>query len=109
MSCHHPSLKEAHDDPMAELMAIFASVHRVPPMAVGSKELNIVGDQTGIRGGWFNFPWNFDPRWLKNCDGYKKHYKWFKLDDNFRYVGLSESAKRECELEIERMNNSEKQ
>ena len=22
--------------------------------------------------GWFNYPWNFDPTWLLECDGYEK-------------------------------------
>lgn len=57
---------------MMNIMAIFASVGRVQPMAIGSKELNIKGDPHGIKKGWFNFPWNFDPVWLDNCDGYEE-------------------------------------
>jgi len=74
-SCHscyeHPSVKSAKDDPMANVMAILASVGRVPPVNVNSKELNIKGNPTGIQRGWFNFPFNFDPVWLENCDGFK--------------------------------------
>ena len=73
--CKHPSLPEQTNDPMIELMAIFASVGRAPKMAVSTKELNIVGDKHGIEKGWFNFPWNFDPRWLKNCDGFEPREK----------------------------------
>lgn len=36
------------------------------------KELNIRAHECGIRNGWFNFPSNFDPVWLKNCDGYEE-------------------------------------
>ena len=36
------------------------------------RDINIVGHETGIRGGWFFYPYNFDVVWLKNCDGYKK-------------------------------------
>jgi len=32
--------------------------------------LNIVGDPRGIQCGWFNWPVNFDPTWLLNCDGF---------------------------------------
>ncbi len=72
-SCKHPSLKKSVvNNPAMELMAAFASVGRVPPMNVSSKELNIRGDPHGIKKGWFNFPWNFDPVWLENCDGYEK-------------------------------------
>ena len=69
--CNHPSLKSLEDKPLLAVMATFASVGRVPPIAVTSKELNIKGDPHGIRKGWFNFPWNFDPVWLLNCDGYE--------------------------------------
>lgn len=32
---------------------------------------NIVGDSYGIQKGWFFWPFNFDPTWLKKCDGFK--------------------------------------
>jgi len=35
------------------------------------KKLNIVGDLRGIKRGWFMWPANYDPVWLKNCDGFK--------------------------------------
>lgn len=69
--CNHPSLKPLEDKPL-KLMATFASVGRVPPIAIASKELNIKGDPWGIKNGWFNFPFNFDPVWLLNCDGYER-------------------------------------
>jgi hypothetical protein len=28
-------------------------------------------DQHGKKNGWFNYPWNFDPIWLKTCDGFE--------------------------------------
>lgn len=31
----------------------------------------VTGDAHGIRSGWFFHPYNFDPIWLKECDGYK--------------------------------------
>lgn len=70
--CNHPSLnKSVINNPMTEVMAIFASVGRAPAMNVSTKELNIQGHPHGIEKGWFNFPWNFDPVWLENCDGYE--------------------------------------
>lgn len=68
-SCNHPSTEKSS---AIELMAIFASVHRCPPIMTDSKELNIRGNEHGIRKGWFNWPYNFDPIWLENCEGYKK-------------------------------------
>ena len=33
---------------------------------------NVKGAEHGIKKGWFNFPFNFDPVWLESCDGYEK-------------------------------------
>lgn len=33
---------------------------------------NVVGDEIGIRKGWFRWPYNFDPTWLVSCDGFKE-------------------------------------
>lgn len=68
-SCKHPSLGK----PSAgeEVMSILASVGRVPSMMRNNDTLNIEGDSYGISKGWFNFPDNFDPTWLKNCDGFE--------------------------------------
>jgi len=70
--CEHPSLGKFNDDPIAKMLGIFASVGRVPPVMASSKNLNIKGNPHGIKNGWFNFPFNFDPVWLENCDGFKE-------------------------------------
>lgn len=67
--CKHPSLGET--SPEEKLMSIFASVGRAPPIMKSSKDLGIKGNAHGISQGWFNFPYNFDPTWLENCEGYK--------------------------------------
>lgn len=56
-----------------------------PPCYTCVHRLNIPGDchsrcnnfgakvtahETGIRRGWFNWPFNFDPAWLQSCDGF---------------------------------------
>lgn len=69
--CEHPSLKEINQNLDAKLMSIFAGVQRVAPVNISSKEMNIRASQYGINNGWFNFPFNFDPTWLKNCDGFE--------------------------------------
>ena len=34
------------------------------------------GDELGIRKGWFDWPHNFDPVWLEECNGFDaKHAK----------------------------------
>ena len=35
-------------------------------------KLNIEAEQYGIDKGWFNWPNDFDPMWLKSCDGFKE-------------------------------------
>lgn len=70
-SCNHPTNKLALDNPMAQVTAIFASVGRMAPIVV-KNELNVEGDPHGIAHGWFNWPFNFDPVWLKKCDGFSE-------------------------------------
>jgi len=56
---------------MMQILGIFASVGRAPPINISTKELNIRANPHGVKNGWFNFPLNFDPRWLENCDGFQ--------------------------------------
>lgn len=35
-----------------------------------NREAKVTGDAHGIRRGWFFWPYNFDPTWLKSCDGF---------------------------------------
>ena len=69
--CGHPDNKDTLENPLLNMMAIFASVERVGPV-LGANKLDIKGDAHGIRNGWFNWPFNFDPVWLLKCNGFKK-------------------------------------
>ena len=70
--CNHPVTK-TDKNPLAEMMAIFASVGRVDAIVGNSSvDLNIKANEIGIRKGWFNWPYNFDPIWLENCDGFEE-------------------------------------
>ena len=68
--CAHPAFRAALDDPMAQLFGILASVGRVPPMQAKSTAVKVVGKPHGIKNGWFNHPFDFDPIWLESCDGF---------------------------------------
>lgn len=57
---------------MGQLLATLAGVGRVSPILAKSNELNIKGAPRGIQKGWFNWPWNFDPVWLENCNGFEQ-------------------------------------
>ncbi len=73
-SCYHPLVAEVTKGdklPMLKLFAgFFAPVGRAPPIQIRRDELHIVGHPHGIAHGWFQWPYNFDPLWLENCDGY---------------------------------------
>lgn len=34
------------------------------------KQLIVKGEEYGIKSGWFNYPLNFDPVWLLECNGF---------------------------------------
>ena len=73
--CKHPDLNDAMNNPLARLMAMFASVGRVDPqidIQAVSNKFQIEADYHGIKSGWFNWPWNFDPVWLENCNAFKE-------------------------------------
>ena len=70
-SCNHPSFKKTNNNPILGIMATFASVGRVPPIQVENEETKVVGSEHGIKNGWFNHPFNFDPVWLEECNGFK--------------------------------------
>ena len=67
--CSHPSTKTV-GDPLLEVLGIFASVGRVAPI-LADTGLHVKGHITGIARGWFNWPFNFDPVWLLECDGFE--------------------------------------
>ena len=71
-SCRHPSTGADHDNQLGGLSAIFASVGRGGP-AIGQAvaELGIDAVAHGVRSGWFNWPWDFDPTWLLTCNGFE--------------------------------------
>lgn len=39
------------------------------PNRMDRRKLNIKGNARGIHMGRFNWPYDFDPVWLENCDG----------------------------------------
>lgn len=67
-SCHHPIVLEAGlGDPLVAFCFLL--------QGGGQKlaEMEIEADPHGINNGWFMWPWNFDPVWLKNCGGFEKN------------------------------------
>jgi len=63
--CNHPKVKQ--DDSMFGALADLLGGKNEE----ARQELNIKGDPHGIHSGWFMWPANFDPVWLRNCDGFE--------------------------------------
>ena len=63
-ACHHPRLKSLGEfhGPLSCLIREIVSA---------ASDLSITADQTGMRKGWFNWPINFDPVWLRSCSGFE--------------------------------------
>ena len=70
--CCHPKCGGDNSDPFGRMMAMFANVGRVAPvMSATALEMGVTGNPHGIKRGWFNWPWNFDPVWLESCNGFE--------------------------------------
>jgi len=70
--CNHPLIQKHKNDSTSQLVAMLAGIGRVSPINAISGELNIEANPRAIQKGWFNWPWNFDPIWLENCDGFEQ-------------------------------------
>lgn len=73
--CMHPDLNGITDDPISGILALFASVGRTDPqisIQAVSDKFEIQANYHGIKNGWFNWPWNFDPVWLENCNAFEE-------------------------------------
>ena len=66
-SCNHPIVKQ-ETNPLGKLAAILG---KIPVATSAATKLGIRGDMHGIASGWFAWPYNFDPVWLENCDGFE--------------------------------------
>lgn len=72
--CAHPSVNKLGDNPLSVLFALLGK-RMANESYVTGEELHIKGNEHGIRNGWFCWPFNFDPIWLENCDGFKAKEK----------------------------------
>lgn len=63
--CRHPSITEAD-----RIIAPFALMAGITPPIM--KRINVSGNATGVRKGWFMWPLHFDPIWLETCDGFER-------------------------------------
>ena len=69
--CNHPSVRKMKEDPANEVIGLLLTTKRIRQSGIPPNSLNIRASEYGIKKGWFNWPWNFDPVWLENCDGFE--------------------------------------
>jgi hypothetical protein len=70
--CKHPSFGKIAEDPMGQLLTILSSAKRIAPIQIEGTGITVKGNPHGIKKGWFNHPFNFDPVWLIECSGFKE-------------------------------------
>jgi len=69
--CLHP--KSGHTGDL--MMGLAMLLGNITMGKAFKNPLNVRGNETGIRNGWFMWPVNFDPTWLESCDGFEKKEK----------------------------------
>ncbi len=69
-SCAHPSVGDMGDNPLGVLFALLGGKRMNNDSSIMGESLHIKGNAHGIKNGWFCWPFNFDPVWLENCEGF---------------------------------------
>lgn len=70
--CNHPVTKSDLEDPYKNVLATLAYVGRVEPIVSESaKGLNIQINEQGFGKGHANWPWDYEPIYIENCDGFE--------------------------------------
>lgn len=74
-ACHHPATRSMHEGGgLLGLVAILgkrSGFAGVEPSAE-ARALNVSGDPGAMARGWFLWPVNFDPVWLRSCEGFER-------------------------------------
>jgi hypothetical protein len=73
-SCNHPATTADLENTYANIMAVLASRGHADPIVSTDvvKQLNIKLNEEGIANGSANFPWDYNPVWVKNCNGFEE-------------------------------------
>ncbi len=70
--CNHPSVKEIMGDPLLGIMSMMGGARKLSaPRIEGGSAPKF--NQHGIDNGWANWPFNFDPIWLEECNLFKEN------------------------------------
>lgn len=77
-ACHHPATRSMHEGGgLLDLVAVLgkrSGFSSVEPSAE-ARALNVTGDRGAQARGWFLWPVNYDPVWLRSCDGFEASAK----------------------------------
>ncbi len=73
--CCHPYNAPLLNNSMLSLIGMLAGGRKEALPIMFDKRLKIEANEHGIRSGWFNYPFNFDPVWLDNCMGFTRATK----------------------------------
>jgi len=68
--CHHPSIKDNVESSIGNLLQCFGK--RAGNIFISKNPINVKVNEHGLKNGWGNFPYNFDPIWIQSCDGYRE-------------------------------------
>jgi len=79
--CVHPKVTE-----MNPLQAMSDLISMMRGVVTEVKGLKVKGNPHGIRNGWFAWPFNFDPVWLEECNGFENKVKAKKEDNDTAYI-----------------------
>ena len=63
--CVHPKTGINEDDPMVKLISLMGGFK-------ATTELRVKINPHGLRNGWANLPFNFDPIWVEECEGFER-------------------------------------
>ena len=72
--CMHPELKEFLESSVGQVLSMFNGRILTPEFSLKDmvQKFDIIANTHGIQKGWFNWPWNFDPLWLINCNRFEE-------------------------------------
>lgn len=72
--CKHPRTKDIVSN-SGELQLLMKGIivnQRIPWLY---NDLQLVTEPSGLEEGWFMWPFNFDPIWLRSCSGFEEKIK----------------------------------
>lgn len=70
--CKHPLVSEEDSAIDADILSLLSGRVKFHYASSLARKMGVSGHITGIKNGWFNWPYNFDPIWLESCAKFEK-------------------------------------